>query len=278
VVDLREYNGGGLVPQTEASYESVEELQAYVAALTGVTPDPEQTRLFNFDYIQLGYSTPVLAKEGVTSGFNHFLLDVITNANGELTIDGRTVDLRAMLAADQTPVPDQFEIDNRRTGDECVYNGNFDGEQTLRARSCSKLRTANVDPAGTNLGIYVLESAVFDIEVDEVGTSRGTHCIVNGIFKCGVRTFHRDADLTSAGVQSIERDAETIVEAREVETRVPETPALVVHTDRRFVEGGVEEALDGFCASCLASGGGMSTPLDSATGAVSPSCIVNGIF
>lgn len=278
VVDLREYNGGGLVPQTEATYRSVEELQSYVAALTGVAPDPDKTRLFNFDYIQLGYSTPVVEKEGVTSGFNHFLLDVITDANGELTIDGRTVDVGAMLASDQTPVPARFEIDNRRTGDGCAYNGNFDGEQTLRARSCSKLRTANLDPAGTNLGVYVLESKVFDIEVDDVGTSRGTHCIVNGIFKCGVRTFHRDADLTSAGVQYIEKNADTLLEARDVETRGSETPALVVHTDRTFVEGGGERPLDGVCARCIASGAAMSTPLDTATGAVSPSCIVNGIF
>jgi hypothetical protein len=278
VVDLREYNGGGLVPQTEATYRSVEALQSYVAALTGVAPDPDKTRLFNFDYIQLGYSTPVVEKEGVTSGFNHFLLDVITDAKGELTIDGRTVDIGAMLASDQTPVPARFEIDNRRTGDECAYNGNFDGEQTLRARSCSKLRTANLDPAGTNLGVYVLESKVFDIEVDDVGTSRGTHCIVNGIFRCGVRTFHRDADLTSAGVQYIERKADTLLEARDVETRGSETPALVVHTDRTFAEGGVEGPLDGVCARCIASGAAMSTPLDTATGAVSPSCIVNGIF
>ena len=278
VVDLRNYNGGGLVPQHDAEYASIQALQQYVSELTGVPADDDRRQLFNFDYVQLGYSTPVVRKEGIADGFNHFLLDVITDRNGRLTIDGRTVDLKAQLASAETPVPDALRIREARQGEDCAENGNTDGDSTIRAKSCTRVRTANLDPGGTDLGVYVLKSRTFDVSIDGQGTVRDENCIINGIFKCGVRTFHRDADLTAAATEYAETGEVRAV--REYETIGTDTPAMVVHTNR-FAPGGDAQGgspIDGACSRNLASIGPMATPLDSAAGAVSPSCIINGIF
>ena len=277
VVDLRDYNGGGLVPQSDGTWDSLEQLQSWVSELTGVPADAEATRLFNFDYTQLGYSTPVVEKKGAVDGFNHFLLDAITDATGKITIGGRTIDLKQQLASSDTEVPSAYRIDNPREDDEaCGENGNTDGETRFQTKSCTKVKTANLDPGGTNLGIYLLVQRMFDVRIDGEGTSRDGHCIVNGIFKCGVRTVQRGADLTAAGEEFIEHGEIDL--AREVETVGTDAPAVVTHTDRHFSQGGDLTPIDGVCSRSLSSVGGMSTPLDTAAGAVAPSCIVNGIF
>ena len=278
VVDLRSYNAGGLVPQHNASYADLDALQDYVSTLTGVPADPNDTRLFNFDYVQLGYSTPVVKETGVVDGFNHFLLDVITDKDGKITIDGQTIDLKAQLASDETPVPEGYAIQEARQGEHCGENGNTDGETTLKAKACTRNRSVNLDPGGTNLGIYTLQWQMFDVRYNGEGTTRDTTCIINGIFKCGVRTFHRDAELTAAGQQFVETTVGEVEEAREVSTSAGGIPSLVVHTDRRFSPNGNGRVLDGICSRSMAAGRGMRTPLDTATGAVSPACIINGIF
>lgn len=275
VVDLREFNGGGLIPQHQGRYASLQQLQGYIAELTGVPPDPEQRQLFNFDYVQFGHSVPV-GQDGMMEGFNHFLLDVITDARGKLIVGDQTIDLRQRLRSDETPLPVDLRLQEERRGEECGVNGNFDGDQTLRAKSCTKLRSANLDPGGTDLGIYSLQWRMFDIRVDGAGTERDVHCVINGIFKCGVRTRHQDASLTAAGKQF--RAQEGAVElAREVETRNDQTPALIVHTDR-YRAGEFSSPIDGVCSRSFAGVGSMRVPLDTATGSVAPACVINGIF
>ncbi len=278
LVDLREYNAGGLVPQHDGTYDSLEELQGYVAELTGVQPDPEQVRLFNFDYMQLGYSTPVVREEGIVQGFNHFLLDVVTDPDGMVTIDGETVDVRAMLGSSETKVPEGYQIHDPREGEECAENGNTDGDHSIEAESCTSIGTVNFDPEGTGLGVYAVNWEIFDVVIDDRGTVRDQHCIINGIFKCGGRTFHRDADLVAAGDEFVEDDDETVSLAREVERIGDQTTSLVVHTDRQFVDQQEVTPIDGVCSKSMASANDMSAPLDSAAGAVSDECIINGIF
>ncbi|MFB6350717.1 MAG: hypothetical protein ABEK29_02870, partial [Bradymonadaceae bacterium] len=278
VVDLRSWNGGGLVPQHNARYRNLEELQSFISTLTGVPADPNDTRLFNFDYVQLGYSTPVVKEYGVVSGFNHFLLDAMTDRDGKMRIGGTTVDLGAMLDSGETPLPEGYTIQNPRTDEHCAINGNTDGKTAFRAKACGHVRTANLDPGGTNLGIYTLQSRMFDVTFDGKGTTRDTHCIINGIIDCRVRTIQRDAELTAAGTEYIESTDGTIRRARDSETSASGLPALVVHSDRHIIDDGTDSVLDGVCSKSVASGAGMSTRLDFAAGAVSPVCIINGII
>lgn len=276
-VDLRNYNGGGLIPQKNGEWESIEDLQQYVSTLTGVPVDPDAKRLFNFDYTQLGYSRPVVRHEGVRAGFNHFLLDVITDADGRITIDGHTIDLKSALASDTGAVPDEFKISNPRLGEECGYNGNTDGETDVRASSCTELRTANLDPGGTDLGIYIVQRQVFGFEVDGAGTVVDEVCIVNGIAKCGVRSLQRNADITFESRQYAETDE--ILEVRDVESLGESIPSLVGHTDRHFeFDDSTTTPIDGICASDTATRDAVSIPLDSGAGALPPVCIVNGIL
>jgi hypothetical protein len=275
VVDLREYNGGGLVPQGDGYFEDAQALRDYVSALTGVPADPEGVRLFNFEYVQLGYSTPVV-DTGMVEGFNHFLLDAITDQDGAVTIGQTTFDLNAMLDAGETVVPDEFEIDAPRDGDECSFNGNSDGRTAVTAKSCSEIVTANLDPTGSNLGVYHLQSAVFDVEVDQKRTERDDVCIINGIYECGVRTFHRDADMRLASDLFVEDDGITLV--GDAHTNVAQLPGLVVGTDRHFQGPEASTPIDGACARAAVQTGELAVPLDSAVGAVPSSCIINGIY
>lgn len=276
VVDLREATGGGLVRQSGGEWRSVDQLQQYIASLTGVPPDPQDRQLFNFDYTQFGYSTPVTVDSGPVEGFNHFLLDLITDRNGRLTIAGDTIDVAAQLEGTGGDTPSDFQIDETREGDECVHNGNFDGTTAVEAKTCNRIYSVNLAPGDSEIGIHVVASELFDFQVDGLGTERDTHCIVNGIYKCGVRTFHRDTDaMTVGGGLYADRDALRRIRG-ESETST-DVPALVVHTDRR-VSTPEASVFDGFCARNSATYGDLGIPLDAATGAVPSTCIVNGIY
>jgi len=277
IVDLRNYNGGGLVPQHSGTYESIEQLRQYVAELTGVPADSDRTRLFNFDYRQLGYSTPVVRERGIVDGFNHFLLDALTDASGSVTIDDETIDLKTALRTSDGPVPEQLQIAEKRLGEECGYNGNTDGIDDIRAKSCTNLRTANLDPERSNLGIYIFKKRIFGAEVNGSGTVRDEVCIINGIYKCGVRTFQRDIDTSLSSVQYTERaDIEAI---RDTQSSASSLPAVVSHTDRFFTgPDGETSIIDGFCSEDTASSGILTAPLDSGAGALPGTCIINGIY
>lgn len=272
-VDLREYNGGGLVPQGNGTWSDINELQAYVEDLTGVPADQNQERLFNFDYVQLGYSTPVTSTQAIT-GFNHFLLDVITDSEGKLHIDGTTYDLPEIFANGESNIPAAYQIANDRHGDECYVNGNTDGSTDVEARACTELRMANLDPGDTDLGIYRIKTRIFEVLEDEEGTERESYCLSGG--DCGVRTVQRDAAMFATRYL-YQEDNGTLVQLGRLLDVDKATPALVVETDRFFDDGGSNNPVDGVCMSGVANRAGMDIHLASGDGALPSSCIINGI-
>ncbi len=277
IVDLRTYNGGGLIPQGDGTWTNVEELQKYIEGLTGVPADGSQRRLFNFDFIQLGYSTGVVDGEGIVNGFNHFLLDVITDRYGNITIGSVTYDLETLLDDSTINVPKEFIINEERTGEECAYNGNTDGDTTVTAKGCTEVQVANLDPGETDLGIYRIESRIWDLRIDDLGTRRDQHCIVNGTYDCRVRTIHREGDMLLEHDHYVEED--TIDQVRALGVKEAGVAAFIFDVDRHW--GGEESTtpIDGICSKGLAvRDGTFDVPLDSAAGAVSESCIVNGTY
>ena len=280
VVDLTEYNGGGLVPQSDGVWASAQQLQDYVSELTGVPADTNQLRLFNFDFVQLGYSTPVVEGQGAVDGFNHFLLDLITDAQGHITVAGNTIDVQAVLADESFEnLPHDYWYFANRDGDECVHNGNTDGRNSVQAKSCSNVLAANLDPDNSDLGIYVLEKRMYDLHVNGLSTARDTHCIINGIYKCGVRSFQRDFNMRSTSDQFSHFDG--VYLERHDKQAASGVPALVTHVDRgplTFDFAGRSDVLDGICSDDLAARDGMNIPLTSADGSVPSSCIINGIY
>ncbi|MFP4598303.1 MAG: hypothetical protein ACLFVJ_08625 [Persicimonas sp.] len=277
IVDLRTYNGGGLIPQGDGTWSSIEDLQKYIEELTGVPADPKQRRLFNFDFIQLGYSTGVVDGEGIVNGFNHFLLDVITDRYGEITFDTGTYDLKELLADSTINVPEEFLINDERTGEECAYNGNTDGDSSVTAKGCTQVQMANLDPDRTNLGIYRIESRIWDLRIDDIGTTRDQHCIINGTYDCRVRTIHREGDMHLGHNHYVEED--TIDQVRDLGVKEAGVAAFIFDVDRHW--GGAESTtpIDGICSDGLAvRNETFDVPLDTAAGAVSESCIINGTY
>jgi hypothetical protein len=274
-VDLREFNGGGLVPQSNGTWQNIAELQSFVEDLTGVPADSSQDRLFNFDYVQLGYSTPV-TPEGATTGFNHFLLDVITDANGDLTIGTTSYDLAQIFANGGNSIPSKYQIANERDGDECYHNGNSDGEVEVEARSCTELRMANLDPGNTDLGIYRIKTRMFEFLIDGEGTARETSCTSNG---CSVRTIQRDAMMIGAE-RGVFTEEQAVVEIYdEYDAQYGGVPSVIIETDRAFVEGNDSRVFDGVCSrGVLSTYDSMEIPLDSGDGALPKVCIINGIW
>ncbi len=271
-VDLRTFNGGGLIPQTNGTFSSIDQLQNYIAELTGVPPDPNHQRLFNFDYVQLGYSTPVFDGQAIT-GFNHFLLDVITDPNGRITIGGTTYDLPTIFGSPDSYVPPLYRINNDRDGDECYINGNTNGSTSVKARSCTQVRVADLDPGRTDLGIYRIRTRMYELKVNGEGTVRQNFCVSKG---CGVRTYQRDGKFGSNRDQYIET-SRSVDLARQTSTSNGATPALIIETDRYFDQTGHNEPIDGVCMHGSVISHNMEVPLAGADGAVPSSCIIDGI-
>jgi hypothetical protein len=275
-VDLRNFNGGGLVPQSDGTWGDVTELQDFIEDLTGVPADSAQERLFNFDYVQLGYSTPVTSSQGAATGFNHFLLDLISDAQGDIIVDSTTYSLPQIFAAGGNSIPSKFSIANDRDGDECYHNGNTNGSTAVEARSCTEIRMANLDPGGTDIGIYRIKTRIFEYLIDGEGTTRENDCSSSG---CSVRTFQRDAALIGAQRSHYLEDQSGVAFVKDVPNREMDTPALIMETDRTFFDGSQPKVYDGVCSE-----GGLSTynnvqiPLDSADGALPGTCVINGIW
>ncbi|MFW5967365.1 MAG: hypothetical protein ACOCV2_07600 [Persicimonas sp.] len=275
VADLREFNGGGLVPQSDGQWQDVDELQEYISDLTGVPEDPDDERLFNFDFIQHGYSTGI-TEQGMTNGFNHLLLDAITNPAGELIIGGVTVNVGAALYDDASPYPSQYHIDDDRDGDQGAYNGNSDGDQEITAKGLTKWRMAHIDPAGSDLGIYRFENRIFELEVDGEGTTREEYCDASD---CRVRTFQRNAAFHVDKDRFVEAGG-NIDQVDEVVEEGDNSPAILIETDRHWdPDGGSSTPIDGECTTSMAIyDSEYEVPLDSADGALPGTCIVNGVW
>ena len=273
-VDLREFNGGGLIPQTDGQFASIEALQEYISALTDVPADTNGNRLFNFDYVQLGYSTP-MSGEGAVPGFNHFLLDVITDASGKISIGDTIYDLPQIFADGESNIPAEYAISNDRDGDECYHNGNTDGTTEVEGRTCTELRMVNLDPGESNLGIYRIKTQIFGVTVDGETTVRESHCASHS---CGVRTIQRDAQrIEVKRTHYLDDNGQLSVGPINGTVRT-DTPALIIETDRFFEGSGGNDSQDGVCSRANLGRNNMEVPLDSADGALPSTCIINGII
>lgn len=276
VADMRDFNAGGLVPQTNGDYADIAELQQFVKNLTGVPADQTGNRLFNFDYIQLGYATPVFEGKPVR-GFNHFLLDVITDQTGSLQIGSSTYDLPALFANGDPNIPAAYDILDERDGDECYHNGNTDGKTQVEGRSCTELRMANLDPGASDLGIYRIKTRIFEMVVDGRTTTREYYCPGSGL-DCGIRTFQRFADEIRISREHYHEDGSQLVAGPIDERIFTDLPAVVVETDRYFDNGGSDDSHDGVCSRAELGRANMEIPLDSADGSLPSTCIINGIY
>jgi hypothetical protein len=275
VVDLREFNAGGLVPQTSGTFQSVSDLQTYIEDLTGVPADQSQERLFNFDYVQLGYSTPV-HELGAITGFDHFLLDVITDHSGDLTIGSTTYDLAQIFAAGGNSIPARYQINDDRDGDECYHNGNSDGQVEVEARSCTEVRMVNLDPGNTDLGIYRIKTRMFEFLNDGEGTTRENACTSSG---CAVRSYQRDAAEMVVNRDHFIEDGSDVDFVDEYTTVYEALPSLIVETDRDFDFEGESGVFDGVCSrGAVGTYDSIEIPLDSADGALPEVCVINGII
>ncbi len=267
--DLRDFNAGGLVYQSapgQGVWDSEAELRQWVSEMTGV-PSSAGTSLFNFDYTQLGTSTAV-EDLGIGFSFNHFFLDSITDSEGKITIDGTTIDLAALWHDDSTAGA-PYGVTNPRSGDECTESGNTIYDASLRAKFCAY----NEGIALSNsLGFYAVRTAAFDIAIDGVGSTRDEYCITNGVFACGVRTFKTRADITIESQYFVDDGGATVLAFDDVKS-ASGVSALSVAIDR----GGLEP-VDGVCSRAVVENDGLRVRLDSADGAVSDSCITNGVF
>ncbi|QDG52314.1 hypothetical protein FIV42_16685 [Persicimonas caeni] len=276
VADMRTFNGGGLIPQTNGDWATIGELQQFVSDLTGVPVDSTSDRLFNFDYIQLGYSTPVHANKPVV-GFNHFLLDVISDHNGAVTIGSTTYDVPTLFANGGPNTPAAYDIGSDRDGDECYHNGNTNGTTEIEARSCTELRMANLDPGASNVGIYRIKTRIFEMLVDGQGTTREYSCNSSGT-ECLIRSYQRDAEAIKLTREHYYEDGSNLLLGPSPTRSYTDLPMLIVETDRYFDDNGQDSSYDGVCSRGELTRDSMEIPLDSADGALPSTCIVNGTF
>ena len=267
IVDLTNYNAGGLVPKHRGVWPDEDHLRQWVADMTGV-PKSTGDSLFNFDYVQLGTSTGV-AQNGIRYSFNHFLLDAITDDAGTLRL-GPTITPLSVYFNDDAMAPPQFPVTNPRVGDECSDSGNTSGTDSLRSKFCAYNTAVPVSDV-SHLGLYMLRTTVFDIEYDEDTTTQDQLCTITTIFQCGVRTRRVPAD-TLEIESSFYVDNGGDPQLTRTETRqVIDTVGLTFSADRGDGEGGV-------CSRATATRGGLAVRMDAADGAVPDSCVINGIF
>jgi hypothetical protein len=274
-VDFRNYNGGGLVPQSDGQWKSLQALQAYIEDLTGVPADSNMERLFNFDYTQLGYSTPIYNDQPIT-GFDHFLLDVITDEQGILTIGQQTFDLPDLFDNGDPNIPSDYQIQNPRTGDWCTHNGNTNGSDEISAYTCTKLRNANIDPTDTDIGIYRIKTRFFELVVNNRTTTREYDCSPSGY--CNVRSMQVDGTVVKNGRELFTEVSGQAQQIDFIETQDTDTPSLIKEVDRHRLNRGQLETIDGACSEGVIYAAGMDIPLDSADGSVDGTCIINGIW
>jgi hypothetical protein len=274
VVDLRDYNAGGLVPKARGVWASEGDLRQWVSDMTGV-PVGTGDSLFNFDYVQIGTTTGVTQIRPAFDSFNHFFLDAITDDFGVIRIPfgGATppsgIDLHARFNSDNL-TPPQYVVSEPRAGDECAQSGNTDGTNGMRGKFCT-YNTAFPISDISDLGVYGLRTTVFDIQYDETQSRQDAFCnVVEGI-TCGVRTYQVAADQLEIHSDYYIETATGPAFNRSRGLSENGAVGLSFMADRELGE-------DGVCARAVAIRDGLAVRMDSADGAVPDSCIINGIF
>jgi hypothetical protein len=268
VVDLRTYNAGGLVPKGNGFWANEASLRQWVTEMTGVPSSPGDS-LFNFDYVQLGTSTPVRGSSGVQTSFNHFFLDAITDQFGRLFVGGKLTNL-ATLFNDDAGAPAVYTLTDPRVGDECSNSGNTDGVNGMRAKFCAYNTAVPVGDV-TDLGVYALRTTVFDIEYNNLRTRQDPHFIIDGVLKVGFRIRQVPADSLEIESSFYVDNAGDPALTRTETTIASDAVGLSFSADRGDGEGGV-------CSRAVATRDGLAVRMDSADGAVPDSCVINGIF
>lgn len=284
VADLRTYNKGGLVPQSDGVWDDETQLRQWIADISGV-PVGNGDSLFNFDYTQLGHSTPVKTeafppttdlaflasyRAFANVSFNHFFLDAITDQNGDITVDGVTTDVDALLNGAATPASD-YLVASPRQDDECTRSGNTNGESTVTTKLCAY--NEGIPIGGTVAGVYGLRSTLFDLDLDGVGTTQDDLCVVNGFFACGVRTWRVNADFAEIEASYyVEDDGPQYAFTEAVQAT--DAAALSVTLNRSGAAGN----FDGVCTRGVVLKEGLRVRMDSADGSVPDTCVVNGVF
>jgi hypothetical protein len=267
IVDLTNYNAGGLVPKHRGVWPDEDSLRQWVADMTGV-PKSTGDSLFNFDYIQLGTSTAV-DQNGVRYSLNNFLVDAMTDDAGTLRVGGANTPLSVYFNNDVSPPP-QFALTAPRAGDECTYAGNTNGVDSARAKFCAYNTAVRVGDT-TDLGIYSLRTTLFDIEYNGARSKQDQICTITTFFQCGVRTFKVAADTLEIDSSFYVDNGGNPAFTRSETTQLNDATGVSFSADRGDGEGGV-------CSRAVATRGGLAIRMDAADGAVPDSCVINGIF
>jgi hypothetical protein len=266
-VDLRDYNAGGLVPNGGIAWPNQDFVRLWVEEMTGV-PRGTGSSLFNFDYVQIGTSTSLDGNGFAPHTYNHFLLDALTNQAGYIHVGG-SLTLLSNLFNDDSAAPAEYQIANPRENDECTTNAGTDGLNTAKAKFCAYNTAAPI--AGTDFGVYMLRTTLFDIYYNEETTQDG-YCVFGDVgLTCGIRTWRVPADTLEIESSYYVETANDPALTRTETTVVNNAVGVSMAADRGDGE-------DGVCARAVATRGGLAVRMDSADGAVPDTCIINGIF
>lgn len=265
IADVTTALNGGLVRQGDGIWASGAALQGYIAELTGVPADPDG-RIFNFDYTQIGNTTRVDDLGPTPLSFNSLILDLITDENGGITIDGTWINLGASLNSTESGTP-AYDVIDTYTGSECSYVSSFNGGDTLSSKFCVENDGIEL-PDG--VGLYTIRSAVFDTLQNEAPTTtRETFCTSDG---CAIRTHYTPVDITidSFYFSIGELGAELVFNDQTSYS----APAL----SRVFDRGPVTAVISGQCSRAIVENSDLRVRLDAADGAVDTTCIINGYY
>ena len=248
--------------------------------MTGVPAPDEGTSdsLFNFDYVQIGTTSPVDLFGGVFRTFNHFLVDAMTITLGTIRVGSENTPLAGAFNDDlnappELNVPEKYVVSDPRVGDECTNGGNTDGVNSMSSKFCA-YNTAVKIGNETDLGIYMLRNTVFDIQYNGEQTRQDWHCGQfgeNGLFVCGTRTIVELADTVEIEASYYADGGLGAELTRTKTTLVTNAPGLSTAVDR-------SDGTDGVCSRAVATRGGLAVRMDAADGSVPDSCIINGIF
>lgn len=266
VADLQSFNGGGLIPKSTGVWDNESEIRFFISELTGVPPSMDE-RLFNFDFTQIGVSTPVTEDGFTFNSLNNVLFDLITDENNQITVAGNTVSLSEFLNSTLLASAD-YQIETPRIGQECTESANFNGNQTISSSLCTIASGVILDDT-TELGIYTFQTSAFALKVDDTLAVRREQTCENG---CVWRTYQ---DVGTFSVDSVfYTDDGFEVSQAYTESIVFQGPAITRLIDRGSDFG----ILSGQCARAVVEAADLRIRMVAADGAVGDDCIVNGLL
>lgn len=173
VFDLEAVPGKGLVVADPSPWNSFEQIQDFLEHISGVIPSRE---LINFDIVQLGQSALVDSTgqdAGVASSY--FLLNVLTDGNGNLNVDGTLYNIAdaQFTVPLVTPNPIIFWPVLYPQGGDCKNLAVSDGQGTQwEADLCTELTAPNPSsPSVIARGFHSAESKIFDLKKNGSSTT-----------------------------------------------------------------------------------------------------------